>query len=69
MVLVILTDTDYGHALKWDSAVSVMARQGTTLLWVIAFTTNRFEGADHATRELDSRHLGNDGASSKRLRC
>ena len=40
MVLVDLTDTDYGHALKWDSAVSVIARQGPTLLWVITFTTN-----------------------------
>lgn len=69
MVRVNLTDTDYGHALKWDLAVSVIARRGMTVLWVNTLTTNRFEGADHATRELDSRHLGNDGASSKRLRC
>jgi len=69
MVPVTLTDTDYGHALKWDLAVSVITRRGMTVLWVNTLTTNRFEGADHATRELDSRHLGNDGASSKRLRC
>ena len=32
MVLVTLTDTDYGHALKWDLAVSVIARRGMTVL-------------------------------------
>ena len=32
MVLVDLTDTDYGHALKWDLAVSVIARRGMTVL-------------------------------------
>ena len=32
MVLVTVTDTDYGHALKWDLAVSVIARRGMTVL-------------------------------------